>query len=68
MALGDKAAAITAISASLPEGELQEASRLATQIGIRHETVETGEFENPDYLAQRPQTGVITVNTSFSAA
>ena len=37
-------------AASLPEGELQEAQRLAALIGIRHEIVATDEMSNPDYV------------------
>ena len=54
LALGDKAVAITATSASLADGELDAARRVAGQIGIRHEVVETGEFDNPAYLANTP--------------
>jgi uncharacterized protein len=50
LALGDRAVAITASSASLPAGELEEARRLARLIGIRHEIVRTDEMSNPDYV------------------
>jgi uncharacterized protein len=49
-ALGDKAVAITADSPSVARAEVDDARRLATQIGIRHEIVATGEFANPDYI------------------
>ncbi|MDP6444663.1 MAG: ATP-dependent sacrificial sulfur transferase LarE [Pirellulaceae bacterium] len=49
LALGDRAVAVTGVSPSLAAGELAEASRCAAQIGIRHCTIETGEFENPSY-------------------
>jgi pyridinium-3,5-biscarboxylic acid mononucleotide sulfurtransferase len=48
-ALGDAAIAITAVSESLADGELQEAQQLAQRIGIRHRVIHTEEFENPDY-------------------
>ncbi len=54
MALSDKTVAITATSASLAVGELDEATEVAAQIGIRHEIVETGEFENSAYLSNGP--------------
>lgn len=54
LALGNKTVAITATSASLAVGELDEASAVAAQIGIRHQIVETSEFDNPDYLANAP--------------
>ena len=50
LACGDRAVAITAVSASLASGEREEAERLARLIGIRHQIVETREFENPEYL------------------
>ena len=39
LALGDRAVAVTGISASLAVGELDECRRLARQIGIRHEVI-----------------------------
>ncbi len=54
LALGDKTVAITATSASLAVGELDEATEVATQIGIDHQVIKTNEFENPDYLANAP--------------
>lgn len=49
-ALGDRAVAVTGTSASLAEGELEEARALARHIGIRHVVLETNEFANPDYV------------------
>ncbi|HET6423230.1 MAG TPA: ATP-dependent sacrificial sulfur transferase LarE [Planctomycetaceae bacterium] len=49
-ACGDRALAVTAVSPSLPSGELAEAQRLAALIGIRHEILRTDEFSNPDYV------------------
>src|ERR1043166_7425537 len=54
-ALGDMAIAVTGIGPALPEGELDEARRLAALIGIRHETVETAELADPGYVANRPR-------------
>ena len=54
LALGDKTAAVTAASASLAVGELDEATAVAAQIGIRHQIVQTNEFDNPSYLANPP--------------
>lgn len=51
--LGDRALAVTAVSASYPEGELERAQELARQIGIRHEVVETNEIDDPDYTRNR---------------
>jgi uncharacterized protein len=49
VALGDRAVAVTATSASLAKGELEHAVSLARQIGIRHEVIATGELENSNY-------------------
>lgn len=49
LALGERAVAVTGTSASLAEGELEEAEQLAEQIGIRHVVMATGEFDNPHY-------------------
>jgi uncharacterized protein len=50
LALGDRAIAITGDSASVPRAELADAKRLAALIGIRHQVVETAEFDDPDYV------------------
>jgi len=49
-ALGERAIAITADSASLPESHKRDAEEFASAWGIRHEYIATHEFENPDYL------------------
>jgi len=49
LALGDRAVAVTGVSASLAVGELDESKRIARQIGIRHEVIETGELSIPEY-------------------
>lgn len=48
-ALGDRAVAVTGVSASLAAGELEDCRRLAAQIGIRHVLLETDELRNPLY-------------------
>jgi uncharacterized protein len=50
-ALGERALAVTAVSPSLPPGELAEARRVAAVIGVRHRAVRTRETEDPAYLA-----------------
>lgn len=50
-ALGEKAVAMTAVSASLPAIELEEARRLAVHIGIRHLLIESKELDDPRYAA-----------------
>ena len=47
--LGDGVTAITAVSASLPSSEKDEARFLARLIGARHLFVETGEIDDPRY-------------------
>jgi pyridinium-3,5-biscarboxylic acid mononucleotide sulfurtransferase len=52
--LGDNAVAITADSASIPESHKRDAEDFARAHGIRHEYIETLEFENPDYVKNAP--------------
>ena len=54
LALGDRAVAVTGVSASLADGELDEARRLADWIGIRHEIISTEEFANSNYTQNAP--------------
>src|SRR5436190_16860938 len=49
--LGDRGLAVTALSESLPAGELEDAEKLANTIGARHVVLRTFETQNPDYLA-----------------
>jgi uncharacterized protein len=50
-ALGARALAVTAVSPSLPPGELEEARRVAGALGIRHRSARTNEVDDPAYLA-----------------
>jgi uncharacterized protein len=50
LALGDWAVAVTADSPSVARTELEDARRLAQQIGIRHRVIATAEFQNSDYI------------------
>src|SRR4051812_27814758 len=52
--LGDKAVAITADSASIPESHKWDAEEFAREAGFRHEYIQTYEFDNPDYVANNP--------------
>jgi len=52
--LGDGALAVTAVSASYADGELDKAQVLADQIGIRLEVVYTNEMDNPEYVKNNP--------------
>ncbi len=48
--LGDKAVAITADSASLPDSHKADAEEFARAQGFRHKYIATYEFDNPDYV------------------
>ncbi len=54
LALGNRAIAVTGVSASLASGELETARRIAETIGIRHEVVSTDEFSSQGYLDNQP--------------
>src|SRR5712692_891944 len=53
-ALDENAIAITADSASIPESHKRDAEGFVKRFGIRHEYIETHEFENPDYIKNDP--------------
>jgi uncharacterized protein len=53
-ALGERALLVTADSESYAEGELDEARKLAEQIGLPHRVVRTRELENPAYAENPP--------------
>ncbi|MEO8100553.1 MAG: ATP-dependent sacrificial sulfur transferase LarE [Acidobacteriota bacterium] len=52
--LGDRAVAITADSASIPESHKRDAEEFARLQGIPHEYISTREFDNPDYVKNAP--------------
>ena len=53
-ALGaDRVLAVTAVSASLPTGELADARAVARELRVRHEEVRTRELDNVAYRANR---------------
>lgn len=43
--------AATAVSASLPQTELEDAARFAAELGVRHEAVRTAEMDRSGYAA-----------------
>ncbi|MEW6430694.1 MAG: ATP-dependent sacrificial sulfur transferase LarE [Myxococcota bacterium] len=49
--LGEQAVALTALSASVPPDEREEAEALARKIGARHLLVESKELDDPRYAA-----------------
>lgn len=48
--LKDKALAVTSVSPSMPKTELQQAKKIAKEIGIHHKQIETKEMENPEFI------------------
>ena len=52
--LGNRAIAVTADSASLPESHKRDAEAFARECGFRHEYIATQEFDNPDYVKNDP--------------
>lgn len=52
--LGDRALGMTAVSASLPPGERDEAASIARGIGASHAFVESNEVNDPSYAANGP--------------
>ncbi len=50
-ALGDRALAVTAVSPSVAQGELDGARRVAAYIGIAHEVIRTNEMARDGYRA-----------------
>jgi uncharacterized protein len=49
--LGSRAVGLTAVSPSLPPGELEQAQALARAIGALHRIVESREMDDPNYVA-----------------
>jgi uncharacterized protein len=54
-ALGERAVAVTAVSAAMPRRDLHEAAAIAAGIGVRHVRLEAHELDDPDYLANTPE-------------
>lgn len=52
--LGGQALAVTGISPSISPEEREDAARLATQIGVRYQTLDTSEMDDPGYVANNP--------------
>jgi pyridinium-3,5-biscarboxylic acid mononucleotide sulfurtransferase len=52
--LGERAIGMTAVSASLPPGELEQAREIAHEIKAEHRVVESHETEDPRYVANAP--------------
>lgn len=52
-ALGERALSITALSASFSQHDRQQAAEFVRSAGVRHEFIETHEFQNPEYIANK---------------
>lgn len=52
--LGDRSLAVTALSESYPAEHRAMAERVATECGVRHEFIRTGELDLPAYRANGP--------------
>lgn len=52
--MGEHALAVTGVSPSVPESEVDEADALARTIGIRHELIGTNEMDDPEYVKNSP--------------
>ena len=52
-ALGARALAVTALSPSFSTHDREQAAAFVRQVGLRHEFVDTSEFENPLYVANQ---------------
>jgi uncharacterized protein len=53
-ALGARALAVTAVSPSFSAHDREQAVAVVRQVGLRHEFIETREFQNPLYVANNP--------------
>jgi pyridinium-3,5-biscarboxylic acid mononucleotide sulfurtransferase len=52
--LGERALAVTALSASFSRHDREQTERFVRATGLRHEFIETREFDNPLYVANGP--------------
>jgi len=53
--LGNKTVAVTAVSASIAQDELEETKQIAAILGLHHVLLTSQEMENPQYLENTPQ-------------
>lgn len=53
--LGNRALAVTAVSPTTPRRDKTAASRIAAEIGIRHQLIETHELDAPLFRANTPE-------------
>ncbi|GAB4269383.1 ATP-dependent sacrificial sulfur transferase LarE [Thermincola ferriacetica] len=53
--LGSKALAVTAVSPTYTQAEIEEAKKLADSLGLNHMIIYTNELENPDFVSNPPE-------------
>lgn len=53
--LGDRAVAVTACSETYPGREIEEAARIAKELGVRHISITTCELEDGEFVANPPE-------------
>lgn len=53
--LGDRVAAVTAVSQTYPQGEMEVAKKVAKQIGIKHVMVTTDELKDKNFTKNPPE-------------
>jgi uncharacterized protein len=53
--LGENVLAVTASSDTYPQGEIEDAKKLAQRLKVRHSVIHTCELENPDFVGNPPQ-------------
>ncbi|MCP2519493.1 ATP-dependent sacrificial sulfur transferase LarE [Candidatus Aminicenantes bacterium AC-335-B20] len=53
--LGKNVLAVTAQSETYPQDEIEEAKKLAKEIGVRHIIIETEELKNPEFSKNPPE-------------
>jgi uncharacterized protein len=53
-ALGERVLAVTALSPSFSAHDRRQAESFVREVGLRHECIETREFDNPLYVANNP--------------
>src|SRR5512146_2155064 len=53
--LGERAAAVTALSPSFPSEDVESTKKIAQDMGVRHILLESHEIDDPHYLENSPQ-------------
>lgn len=52
--LAERSLAVTAVSATYPEDQLNEARAIAAQFGFHHQIIHTNEYEEPNFVSNPP--------------